>query len=353
MKLTLPQYSGKDYLVLLVLIIPFTVLINATIFGGRYFRDMGVFGMATLVTGLAFCIDFIICGAIAVFFKNRFPNEKELGKKIALMIVSFLIMTAILLTSLFKGYEFVDFLGYRFNENGFVWALVSVSIINIFLALLFEGISRYESWKQNLRETEQLQLAFRQSQLQGLRSQVNPHFLFNSLNSLSSLIADDETAAEKFLDEMSKVYRYMLRNDDDQLVTVKTELSFLHSYIYLLQARYGDGLEVIIEVPASQQEMLLPPLSLQVLVENAITQNSINKKNPLRIQINAVTGNRIVVKNILQPKLVTEGIDIETGLDNLIEKYRLLNQEAVTIEESEKERAITLPLIVNQQQEAT
>jgi LytS/YehU family sensor histidine kinase len=179
---------------------------------------------------------------------------------------------------------------------------------------------------------------------------VNPHFLFNSLNSLSSLISEDEELAEKFLDEMSKVYRYMLRNDDEQLVTLDTELKFVTSYTYLLKARYGDGLQVQVDVDETERKKTLPPLSLQTIIENAITQNTISKSSPLQISI-AAKGNGILeVINTLQPKQMTAELDTEAELDNLVNKYELLNEQKVIITDTASQRLIQLPLIINKEE---
>jgi LytS/YehU family sensor histidine kinase len=197
---------------------------------------------------------------------------------------------------LFRGYENISFFNYRFNEKGFIWAYICIAIVNIFLTLLLEALSRFQNWKQNHIETEQLKRSFKQSQLQGLKSQVNPHFLFNSLNTLSCLICEDEEKAEKFLNEMTKVYRYMLRSEDEQLVTVETELKFIESYHYLLQSRFGEGLQLNIHVNEKVREKLLPALSLQVLIENAFTQNTISKNSPLLLDIGSCNEDRVCVK---------------------------------------------------------
>jgi two-component system, LytTR family, sensor kinase len=345
MTFRLPYYSSKDYQVLALLILPFTLIMNSVIFGLRYFGDWKLFLTVTLITGAAFALYFTLCGYVAVSLKKRFPNEPQTGLKFGLMIGSFLTMTGLFLLLLFSGYEKLSFFNYRFNEHGFVWAYVSMAIVNVFLTFLFEGLARYESWKASLQETEQLKKAYRQSQLQGLKSQVNPHFLFNSLNSLSSLISEDGDEAEKFLDEMSKVYRYMLRNDDEQLVSLQTELKFLESYLHLLKARYGDGLQVNVDVKENDRSLLLPPLTLQVLVENAFVQNSISKSSPLVIDITSDADEAIIIRNNVQPRMVTESIEAESGLDNLVRKYELLNESKVLIRENNEERVIRVPLI--------
>ena len=335
---------------MLWVILPLTILLNSILFGKLYYSNWQVFLLATLISGTGACIDFILCGYIAVALKNRFPKEQEVTKRLSLMILAFLLLTGLFLYSLFKGYDAIHFYGYTFYEAGFVWSYIAMGIMNIFITLTQEGISRYESWRANLKETDALKTSYRQSQLQGLKSQVNPHFLFNSLNSLSSLISEDEEAAEKFLDEMSKVYRYMLRNDEEQLVSLQTELSFVNSYTYLLKARYGDGLELQIQVEEADRLKLIPPLTLQVIIENAVNQNAINKQSPLRISINSYKDGSLIVHNNVQPKVVTEIMDYETGLDNLVNKYRLLNESEVIIKESKAERSIQLPLITKKEE---
>jgi sensor histidine kinase YesM len=345
MKIALPQYSNKDYHIMLWVMLPLTILLNSILFGKLYFTNWQVFILATLISGTGACIDFILCSYVAVTLKHRFPAEQQVPKRLTLMILTFLLLTGLFLYSLFRGYEAIHFFGYTFYEAGFVWCYIAMGIVNIFITLFQEGVSRYESWRANLKETDALKTAYRQSQLQGLKSQVNPHFLFNSLNSLSSLISEDEAEAEKFLDEMSKVYRYMLRNDDDQLVDLQTELKFIDSYIYLLKARYGDSLLLSIDIKKNCLSLQIPPLTLQVIIENAVNQNAVSKSSPLKIAIRSDGSGSIAVYNNVQPKVVTEIMDHEAGLDNLVDKYRLLNNSEVLIQESETERIILLPLI--------
>ncbi|ULQ53166.1 sensor histidine kinase [Flavihumibacter fluvii] len=349
MTIQLPQYTGKDYLVLAMVLLPFTILMNSIVFGTMYYSGLPLFLEATLITGLAFVLDFTLCGFIAVLLKERFPDENQAGRKLSLMIITFLVVSGLFLLLLFKGYEIINFHGYTFNERGFIWAYVFQGILNIFLTFLFEGIAHFQNWQANLRETEELQKAYQQGQLQGLKSQVNPHFLFNSLNSLSSLIQDDEEEAELFLDEMTKVYRYMLRNSEDQLVPVQTEIKFLESYIYLLTKRYGEGLLVTIEIDPDDLEKMLPPLALQVLIESAFTQNMTSKASPLRIDIYS-ENQQLLVRNIIQPKVVKDTFDDELGLDNLVKKYMLLNRSAVVIDCCSTHRVVRLPLIAKKEE---
>jgi two-component system, LytTR family, sensor kinase len=351
MQLKLPYYTSRDYSVLALILLPISIVLNSIILGVNYYADWRVFLLATLLACIAFAVNFTLCGGWAVLMKRRFPEERQMGLKLSVMIVTFIVITGLFLALLFKGYELIPLFNYNFNERTFFLAYIGMGIVNVFITLLMEGLDRYEKWSNSLKETEELKKVFKQSQLQGLKSQLNPHFLFNSLNSLSSLIQDDEEKAERFLNEMSKVYRYMLRNDEDHLVSLETELQFVDSYFYLLKARYGEGLQLSVQVSDAAAKNLLPPLSLQVLIENAFTQNSMSKASPLCIAIATPNDTTLLVQNNVQPKLVTEDVhDMEAELDHLVNKFQLLNQSPVLIKETGGERSIRLPLIVKEEE---
>lgn len=346
MTLKLPRYTSKDYTVLAILLIPVTLIINSVIFGSAYYTSWAKFLFATSVTAAVFCLNFIACGWVAVQMKRRFPSERQTSIRLALMMIIFVLLTGLFFYSLFKGYASFTFLDYTFNEPGFIWAYMGMAIINVFITLLMEGVARFENWKQNLVETERLKKSFLQSQLQGLKSQVNPHFLFNSLNTLSSLITEDEQKAERFLNEMTKVYRYMLRSDEEQLVTLDTELKFVNSYLYILQSRFGEGMHAEIKIADAHREMLIPALSLQVLIENAFTKNRVSKLSPLGIEICSCGENQVSLKYNRQEKSQNLSAEVDKELQNLIKKYGLLNKASVTIEEREEECCCFLPLLI-------
>jgi LytS/YehU family sensor histidine kinase len=261
------------------------------------------------------------------------------------LIFLYLTMSALILLVLFTINIWIGLNEQGTGGNSFTWAYVVTGILNIFLTFLNEGIYRFESWKKNLAETDQLKMTYKQSQLIGLKSQINPHFLFNSLNSLSGLIQEDTDKAEKFLDEMSKVYRYMLRNDEEQLVTLRTEIPFIFSYFSLLKSRYGAAVELHIDITETDKDKFIPPLSLQVIIENALFQNKTSKTSPLKMRIETSGEGSLLVSNNLQKKFLTETTDQETGLDNLIKKYQLMGQKPVEIHETGEQRVIILPLI--------
>ncbi|HTD95037.1 MAG TPA: histidine kinase, partial [Chitinophagaceae bacterium] len=282
--LKLPRYTNKDLSILLWTVTPFSIILNCILFGASYFLELRVAVIATLITFGVISGSFLLYGNIAVAFRSRFPDEKNFFKRTMLVIFLFLIISALLIYGLVSTYHFIGILEGDYQDR-FTWAYLATGILNIFLTFLHEGISRFESWKNDLTETETLKIAYKQSQLMGLKSQVNPHFLFNSLNSLSGLIQEDTDRAEKFLDEMSRVYRYMLRNEEEQLVPLSTELQFIQSFFALLKARYNEGIEMQIDIREKDKTKFLPPLSLQVIMENALYQNKIARESPLVFRI--------------------------------------------------------------------
>lgn len=343
--LKLPRYSRNDLFMLLWAVLPLSMIINFIIFDKAYFTRPLITFTATALTFSIVGASFLLYRAIGKSFRARFPRDADFFKRTMLLIFLFLLMTALIILGLFSIYVSIDLLPNTGYENKFTWAYLVVGIVNIFFAFLNEGIFSFERWKNELNETENLKVAYKQSQLMGLKSQVNPHFLFNSLNSLSGLIQEDTARAEKFLDEMSRVYRYMLRNEETQLVTLATELQFIRSYFSLLKARYNEAVELHLDIQEEDREKMVPPLSLQVIIENALFQNKTAKESPLVINISSADGEAITITNNVQRKVMTEIVEYEAGLDNLVKRYQLMNEPAVQIEEEEMIRRIRLPLI--------
>jgi len=176
-----------------------------------------------------------------------------------------------------------------------------------------------------------------------LRQQVNPHFLFNSLNVLTSLIKLEPDLAEQFTEHLSKVYRYVLENKDNDLVSLQTELDFLDAYIFLLHIRFMDKIEVKVAIPDAKKELLILPLALQLLIENAIKHNSMSKKNPLIIEIKVDNKNVLQVENNLQEReshMASTGV----GLRNIEHRYHLLEMPAPQFLKTETKFVARVPL---------
>ncbi len=182
-----------------------------------------------------------------------------------------------------------------------------------------------------------------QSQFEVLRQQVNPHFLFNSLNVLTSLIKLEPNLAEKFTEHLSKVYRYVLENKDNELVNLQTELDFLDAYIFLLNIRFMNKIEVNVTIGDEKKELKILPLALQLLIENAIKHNSMSKKNPLKIDIFIENENTLTVENNLQEReshMASTGV----GLKNIEHRYHLLEMPVPQFYKTETKFIARIPL---------
>jgi len=183
-----------------------------------------------------------------------------------------------------------------------------------------------------------------QSQFDMLKNQVNPHFLFNSLNVLISLIKLDADLAEKFTEQLSKVYRYVLENKEKDLVTIETELDFLQSYIFLLKIRFNEKLQVKIDIANKYKEWKIIPLALQLLIENAIKHNTFSRKNPLEIKVFSDNNNLLNVRNNLQVR-DTDYPSTGIGLKNITNRYELISDNKPVFERSEEEFIAKIPLL--------
>jgi two-component system, LytTR family, sensor kinase len=343
--MNIPRYTSKDIPIMFGSMLPLSLLLNNIFFGNIYWSDPLVFLAATGVTFMLISLAYMFFTTIAIALRNRFPREKDHIIRFGLCIFLYILISAIYLSLILRAYDLFNFQGYQFREWHFSQAFALVAVTDIFLTFLNEGVSRFENYRVTIRETEQLKKEYMQSQLLGLKSQLNPHFLFNNLNTLSSLIHEDAETAEEFLDHMSKVYRYLLRNNDEQLVSLETELNFLKSYYFLLKARHAEGLHLEIEVSEASLTQLIPPLTLQMIFESAISQNSLTRSNPLYLKISSEK-NILLIRNTIQPRINQQEIQ-DIALENIANKMRLLCQKDIEIEVKDDccERWIRLPLI--------
>lgn len=201
--------------------------------------------------------------------------------------------------------------------------------VNALVATVYFGVlSSYEIFKSYHHaqvQAEQQQKEIALAQFESLKNQVNPHFLFNSLNVLTSLIAVNPELAERFTEQLSKVYRYVLEHKSEDIVTLKTELDFLQSYIFLVNIRFKDKLNVHVNIPAHQLGFYLPPLCLQLLIENAIKHNVVSKKSPLQINIYTDDSNYLYIENNLQSR-EENSASTGVGLDNIRKIYNFLTE---------------------------
>jgi len=202
-------------------------------------------------------------------------------------------------------------------------------------------------WEHSLYESERLKKESLISQLELLKNQISPHFLFNSLNALITLVPEDPKLSVLFIQRLSNVYRHVLNYNEKNLIDLETELKFLDDYVFLNKMRFGDNLRIVYQLPADLESVKVIPFTLQMLVENAIKHNIVSGKKPLTISISKA-GNFIVVKNNLQVK--TSGVEsMGTGLQNITNRYELLTNKRVEVIAGAAEFSVSLPLIYESQ----
>lgn len=197
--------------------------------------------------------------------------------------------------------------------------------------------------QQVLIENQQLRTENLVNQYEALKNQLNPHMLFNSLNTLRSLIRETPDKAQDYLQELSRVLRYTLQENECQSVTLQEEMEFVDAYLFLLKMRYEDNLSFDIRIEERTMLCQLPPMSVQLLVENAVKHNEISNRHPLTIRIYS-EGKRLTVDNPIQRKL-TAGSGMRIGLSNLAKRYRLLFKEEIEVREDNNTFTVTIPLI--------
>jgi two-component system, LytTR family, sensor kinase len=220
---------------------------------------------------------------------------------------------------------------------------VGACTVTLMMNAIYESIYFSRRWRFSVMRAEVLKRAALRAQYESLKNQVNPHFLFNSLNTLTGLIEENSELAIRFVHDMASVYRYVLQSKDSKLVTLEQELKFTQTYVFLLKTRFGESLKAEFNVPAEEIKKSIPPLSLQILVENAVKHNIMSREKPLYIEVSAGNGT-LTVSNKLQLKPVIEEY-AKLGLSNIRDRYSELSKAAVQIINDEHSFTVKLPLV--------
>ncbi|HRH34243.1 MAG TPA: histidine kinase [Catalimonadaceae bacterium] len=223
-----------------------------------------------------------------------------------------------------------------------IWGYFGGMVPTFLVLMTYESVYFFESWKQKVEEAEAFARVHLQRQLVAQQNQLDPHFLFNSLNTLSSLINENEPA-QNYLSRLSDVYRYVLMSKDLDTVSLKEELAFVSDFLYLAKVRFQEGLNVQMVIPESTLSQSVAPLSVQLLVENALKHNVVTRENPLTIRIE-ISDQYLWVKNEIRPKVHFES-STKVGLKNILEQYKLLTLKPVQIINKENIFEVAIPLL--------
>ena len=298
------------------------------------------YSITLLITGLIWQG----CYHIINFYRKRLPGFERTARRIGLTVlaISVYILAIDMLTC-----TVLDAAGIQ--ENAYTSGEWRVNLIKCFsatalIATLYEAGYFFSMWKRQAIEAEALKSRQLRAELDILRNQVSPHFLFNSLNTLVALIPEDPTQAVRFTKALGHVYRYILQHKDKEVVDLGTELDFTEAYIRLVKVRFEEALRITVDVAPEHRRLLVAPLSLQLLLENALKHNVASLAHPLHVDIHVENGRTLVVRNNLRRKQGTvEGTG--TGLSNVKQRYAILSDRAVDVIETRDHFLVALPLL--------
>lgn len=282
----------------------------------------------------------------ALFF-NSVKTGPRFKKQIISKLVQFYLFVLVIATLFYFGLYTYMFFMKGGDWEYFLPSLFEAEMRGFFIATLI-GFSLgalfffYTQWNDALKREQKLTEEKLIFQYETLKSQVNPHFLFNSLNSLSSLVRKDPDLSERYIQKLSTIYRYILENDNKELVPLSAEIEFVSNYFYLQKIRDEEKIELKIELNGNEDIQVLP-VSLQLLVENALKHNSATRKQPLEIVIHFEGLDKIVVRNNLQKKTQLNGSS-KIGLKNLKERSRLILNRDIEILETVDEFVVKIPV---------
>lgn len=279
------------------------------------------------------------CILIVTWLWKKYPWQEAPLKHLLLEIVLIFVYTIVFSSAIyFLERKFFDYS----MEIRLVYDAFTTILITYFITAIHEAVFFYRQWRLHFSKSIKLQRDNIEANYEALKNQVNPHFLFNSLNSLTSMV-DDNPDAVDYITNLSEFLRYLLRSNEKELVNLKDETEITGRYMQLQKSRFGDALNVTVNISKEKLKYLLPPLALQMLVENCIKHNIISLQDPLEIRI--YTENQsLVVENNLQLK--KEPRSTGQGLKNIKNRYSLFTTREVEILNDEEFFRVKLPLLI-------
>ena len=278
-----------------------------------------------------------------VFKEDRFTKKRIIIGFIASFILSIIIifLLRIFQNIIIEGNNFNEFINSEKPSN-----YLGSIIITLVVTLAIHAFYFYKVYNENKVKEQKIIAGNANAKFESLKNQIDPHFLFNSLNVLSSLIEENPENAQRFTTSLSKIYRYVLEQKDKELVSVEEELAFAKTYMNLLEMRFENSITYEIPSEGIDADAKVVPLSIQLLLENCIKHNVVSEQKPLHIKI-FIKDNYLVVQNDLQKKeVLQDGRGV--GLQNIISRYRILSQRKVIIEETKSNFAVQLPILTKQ-----
>lgn len=268
-------FGFNDRWLFIVGVVVVALYVPTFLYAFKYTEDLQTFLVEGVFTTLCYTImNWVLVRYLFIYLLDRYAFYED-GKAIVIRFVIWLLVICLFCSSIGYGLELLTFpestTYHKFLVNFGITLLVSIAIVGMYV-----GTYLYKDVRKSMMEQERLKRANLQSRFETLKNQVNPHFLFNSLNTLASIIPETPDQAVKYTEKLSKVYRYILEIKDEQVIPLSDELACLEAYIYMLQIRFEDALRVNVNITQEAKKCYIVPLGLQILIENAIKHNIVS-----------------------------------------------------------------------------
>ena len=305
---------------------------------------------------LDFILEFIFCTTFAavlfetgiqltILLNKWYPWETRMKSRFGIQLSLHIAIIYLLLNIFFK-YKFPA--RFEYDELLLRQTIIVGVICSLLVTAVFTAEYFFYKWNDAKLKSLEMEQLTTQAQLDALKLQLDPHFLFNNLSIVTALVEDQPATAISYLVKLSSIYRYMLANRMHNMIPLKDELEFIKAYLFLYKIRYGEGIKVNIEDSKNVCNLCLPPLTLQLLIENAIKHNIFSANTPLNIHIYFPDAESMIVENNKAPKIIQEpGTNV--GLKNIQERYRLLSQKTPVITDDQHFFRVEIPLFTSEQ----
>lgn len=293
--------------------------------------------------------DWLIIRRILIFLRKKYPDFSDDVKRIVFFLLANI--TTVLIVDYVIGNS-IEYVYRLFGENANYYTqfrvLLPVILLTIMIMAIYEAMYYYIRLKKSIRDEEQSKQVIIQAQLDALRNQAQPHFFFNTLNTLRDIIdQNSKEDAKEFVDKLSDMYRFLLEAGNANLISLRDELKFSKAYIHIQSERFGDNLKLNWNIPEDALGIMIVPMSLQLLLENAIKHNIISKAKPLTVDIN-ISDDYIVITNKIQAKS-TQLPSTKVGLKNIEKRYTLITKKSIKIVNDGNEFSVSLPILKTQE----
>lgn len=279
---------------------------------------------------------------ITNYFYGKFSWKDRAFKRLGYHVIVVLIYSnSVVVIGTFLMHHFFGAMQPDFDQWAFI--LVISSMISMLILTIHERIYYFKSWVASQKETQELKANYAEAQYNALKSQVNPHFLFNSLNTLASIIHENPDKATEFVSKLSGVYRYILKANEQDLATIEEELKVAEAFVFLLKTRFEEDVKVTFKVNENV-DGYIPPISLQLLIENAVKHNIASPDAPLSINVEVDVDN-IFVTNNLNEKAPDLNNSTKTGLRQIKQRYELNEKFGFSFNKTDGKFVVVLPII--------